>query len=235
MATPDVECRGLSPLDAGVKRVFDVCLSSVGLGLAGGLIGLCWLISTIDTRTNGFFTQERIGRHGKPFRVIKLRSMKSSAVLSTTVTTAHDPRITPWGRILRRTKLDELPQLVNVLLGTMSFVGPRPDVPGFADRLEGSDRVVLTVRPGITGPASLHFRDEETLLARQPDPERYNREVLFPEKTRINCQYVQRYRFVDDLKYILWTITGVPDGVRFDTMSKLSPTDVSSSRKGGYS
>jgi lipopolysaccharide/colanic/teichoic acid biosynthesis glycosyltransferase len=106
----------------------------------------------------------------------------------------------------RRTKIDELPQLFNVLWGDMSFVGPRPDVPGFADRLEGVDRIILSVRPGITGPASLKYRDEEALLASQEDPERYNREVIWPDKVRINLDYVKHWSFAGDIGYILKTV-----------------------------
>ena len=126
--------------------------------------------------------------------------------IDTSVTTGADPRITCSGRFFRRTKIDELPQLINVLMGEMSFVGPRPDVPGFADSLQGDDRLILSVRPGITGPATLHFRDEEVLLAQQSDPERFNREVIYPEKVRLNRQYVENYRFIDDLKFIWQTI-----------------------------
>ena len=112
--------------------------------------------------------------------------MRAVEGVDTTVTTTHDVRITRSGAWLRRLKIDELPQLVNVMRGEMSLVGPRPDVPGFADRLEGPDRVVLTVRPGITGPAALAYRHEEEILAGVADPERYNREVIWPDKVRIN-------------------------------------------------
>ena len=140
------------------------------------------------------------------FRVINIRTMRVGTGLDTTVTTGHDPRITPLGRFFRRAKIDELPQLINVLLGQMSFVGPRPDVPGYADALEGEDRVILTVRPGITGPATLKYRDEETLLAGVDDPERYNRDVIFPDKVRINREYVQQWSLRKDLGYIWRTV-----------------------------
>jgi lipopolysaccharide/colanic/teichoic acid biosynthesis glycosyltransferase len=112
------------------------------------------------------------------------------------------------GRFWRKTKIDELPQLINVLKGDMSFVGPRPDVPGYADKLEGEDRIVLSVRPGITGPATLKYRDEEALLAGQKDPERYNNEVIWPDKVRINKEYIKSYSFKNDLVYIAKTIFG---------------------------
>jgi lipopolysaccharide/colanic/teichoic acid biosynthesis glycosyltransferase len=138
--------------------------------------------------------------------------MQDDRNVTTTVTTAVDPRVTSYGKILRKMKLDELPQLVNVLVGDMSFVGPRPDVPGFADRLTGPDRIILSVRPGITGPATLKYRNEEELLAAQPDPEMYNREVIFPDKVRINREYVEHYSFLADMKYILLTLFGRRDG-----------------------
>ena len=193
--------------DALLKRSLDLVVAIPGLLLATPLILLAWAAATVDTGRNGFFLQTRIGRHGRPFRVVKLRTMCPSAS-SSTVTTSGDPRITRLGRILRRSKLDELPQLYNVLVGDMSLVGPRPDVPGFADRLAGDDRIVLTVRPGITGPATLKYRNEEALLAMQTDPERFNREVLWPDKVRLNRAYVLHYRFRDDLVLLWRTVRG---------------------------
>jgi lipopolysaccharide/colanic/teichoic acid biosynthesis glycosyltransferase len=200
--------QGLSLGQRFLKRSFDLLVAIFGLVVFGWLILLGWLGATIDTGLNGFFTQTRVGRYGKTFKVIKLRTMKVSKTVTTTVTTKTDPRITPLGALLRKTKIDELPQLINVLLGQMSLVGPRPDVPGFADKLEGPDRIVLTIRPGITGPASLKYRNEEEILAGQADPERYNREVIFMDKTRINRDYIEKYSFVNDLKYIWQTAFG---------------------------
>ena len=191
-----------------LKRSLDVGVAIVGLVAGGWLILLGWILATIDTRSNGFFTQTRVGRYGKTFKVIKLRTMKIMPSVTTTVTTIGDPRITKLGAFWRKTKVDELPQLINVLLGHMSLVGPRPDVPGYADRLEGSDRIVLTIRPGITGPASLKYRNEEEILAQQTNPERYNREVIFVDKVRINREYVENYNFLNDLKYIWQTAFG---------------------------
>jgi lipopolysaccharide/colanic/teichoic acid biosynthesis glycosyltransferase len=126
---------------------------------------------------------------------------------ATTVTTADDPRITRFGAVLRRTKLDELPQLLNVLRGQMSLVGPRPDMADFLPSGPQGE-IVLSVRPGITGPATLVFRDEEQLLARQPNPEQYTRDVLVPAKARINEHYVRTWRLRRDLRYLLLTATG---------------------------
>jgi lipopolysaccharide/colanic/teichoic acid biosynthesis glycosyltransferase len=124
------------------------------------------------------------------------------------VSVAGEARITPLGAVLRKYKLDELPELWNVLIGDMSFVGPRPDVPGYADQLTGDDREVLNLRPGITGPASLKYRDEEELLAGQADPQKYNDEVIFPDKVRINRYYLHHYSFVKDIQMIFCTILG---------------------------
>ncbi len=132
--------------------------------------------------------------------------MKDDEFSNNYTTTINDPRVTKIGRFLRKTKLDELPQLWNVLIGDMSLVGPRPDVPGYADKLKGEDRIVLTVRPGITGPASLYFKNEETLLAKQNDPKRYNDEVIWPQKVKINRNYILEYSFKKDLMYIFKTI-----------------------------
>ena len=187
-----------------VKRVFDVLLSALGLLVCWPLILAGWLVAMIDTRASGFFIQKRVGRHGKLFNVVKLRTMKN--VGGTSVTTAHDNRITPIGGILRRCKIDELPQLWNVLWGDMSFVGPRPDVPGFADELQGKDRAILELRPGITGPATLEYRDEEVILAAVDDPETYNREVIWPHKVRLNLEYMDDWSLFNDLNYIFRTL-----------------------------
>lgn len=192
-----------------VKRLFDVGVSLVVLSFAWPVILLGWIAATISTRVNGVFVQKRIGQHGKLFNVYKLRSMREVSGVTTTVTSDKDVRVTSTGRILRKLKIDELPQLVNVLLGQMSIVGPRPDVPGYADKLEGDDRIVLSVKPGITGPATIAFRREEEILAGVDDPETYNIEVIWPEKIRLNCEYVRNYSFVTDLKYILQTALSI--------------------------
>ena len=151
------------------------------------------------------FRQVRIGKDGKPFRLVKFRTMVGDQA-GETVTVAGDARITPLGARLRRYKLDELPELWNVLVGDMSFVGPRPDVPGYADALTGDDREILRLRPGITGPATLKYRNEEELLATVDDPKRYNDEVIFPDKVRINRYYLHHPSFRMDLKMLLATV-----------------------------
>jgi len=199
----------LTLCERAVKRGFDILFSVIGLTLTFWIIILAWIVASIDTRKSGFFKQTRIGRNGIPFNIIKIRTMKDVEDIDTVVTTRNDPRITACGLFFRRTKIDELPQLINVLLGNMSFVGPRPDVAGFANQLVGDDRVILSVRPGITGAATLMFRDEETLLANQKNPEEYNRTTLYPEKVRLNRIYIEKYSLMLDIGYILETVTGL--------------------------
>ena len=153
------------------------------------------------------FKQRRVGRNGKLFTMYKFRSMTVGHGGSS-VSVAGESRITPLGAKLRKYKLDELPELWNVLIGDMSFVGPRPDVPGYADQLKGVDREVLQLRPGITGPASLKYRNEEEILAKETDPQKYNDEVIFPDKVRINLFYLHHYSFLEDIQMIFATILG---------------------------
>lgn len=153
------------------------------------------------------FTQKRVGQHGRLFTMYKFRSMMINHSGSS-ISVQGESRITPLGAKLRKYKLDELPELWNVLIGDMSFVGPRPDVPGYADKLEGENRRVLLLKPGITGPASLKYRNEEELLAQQEDPQKYNDEVLFPDKVRINIEYLDHWSFWNDIKIIIYTILG---------------------------
>ena len=153
------------------------------------------------------FTQKRVGRHGKLFTMHKFRSM-TVAHHGSSVSVAGEARITPLGATLRRYKLDELPELWDVLIGNMSFVGPRPDVPGYADLLQGEARRILELRPGVTGPASLKYRDEEDLLAKVDNPQEYNDTVIFPDKVRINLYYLNHYSFAKDFQMILCTIFG---------------------------
>ncbi len=199
---------GLTYRQRVAKRTLDLTLAGVGVALTWWIMVLAIAAATISTRKPGLFVQRRVGRDGRLFPIAKVRTTRHTAGRGTSVTTAHDERVTALGRFLRRTKIDELPQLLNVVAGHMSLVGPRPDVPGFADELKGSDRIILRVRPGITGPAALAFRDEEALLAAQEDPERFNREVLFPEKVRLNRAYVEDYSFAKDIAYLWRTIFG---------------------------
>ena len=153
------------------------------------------------------FTQSRVGQYGRLFTMYKFRSMTVKHGGSS-VSVAGESRITPLGVKLRKYKLDELPELWNVLIGDMSFVGPRPDVPGYADSLQGDDREVLELRPGVTGPASLKYRDEEEILAKVDDPQKYNDEVIFPDKVRINRYYLHHHSFMVDIRMIVATVLG---------------------------
>ena len=191
-----------------IKRLFDVVGSVFGLSVVLFIIFIAWIIAAIETQSNGFFVQQRVGKDSKLFNVIKIKTMKIVKGVETTVTSSNDARITTTGAFFRKTKIDELPQLWNVLVGEMSFVGPRPDVPGYADRLQGEDRIVLSIRPGITGPAQLTYRGEEDILAAQNDPVKYNDEVIWPDKVKINLDYVANYSFFKDLYYIWKTIIG---------------------------
>ena len=190
------------------KGVFDLFGAIIGLLIAFPIIVLAWVVASIDTKSNGFFIQQRAGKGGFFFNVIKIRSMKVVSGINTTVTSSKDARITKIGAFFRKTKIDELPQIWNVLVGEMSFVGPRPDVPGYADRLQGEDRIVLSIRPGITGPAQLAYKNEEEVLANQDDAVKYNDEIIWPDKVRINREYIEDYSFFKDFYYIWKTIVG---------------------------
>ncbi len=191
-----------------VKRLFDITFAVVGIVVTLPVIIIVWAVASVETRSNGLFVQKRIGQHGKPFYVWKIKTMKPVSGMESTVTTSQDCRITKSGAFFRKTKIDELPQLFNVLFGQMSFVGPRPDVPGFADLLEGEDRIILSLRPGITGPASLKYKDEETLLSKVQDPERYNKEVIWPDKVKINKAYIRNWSLSKDVGYLIKTVLG---------------------------
>lgn len=190
-----------------LKRSFDIVLSLCGLLLVWWIIALAFIIAAIETRSNGFFIQKRVGKDGRLFSLIKIKTMRQSKILTTTITTADDPRITSSGAFFRRTKIDELPQLINVIIGDMSLVGPRPDVTGYADTLHGENTSILALRPGITGPATLKYKNEEALLATQQDPKRYNNEIIWPDKVRINRQYLEKWTFWNDLIYLWRTLS----------------------------
>ena len=191
-----------------IKYIFDRIVSFIGLlCLWPVLIVVAILIKIKMPGGPALFTQKRVGRHGKLFTMHKFRSMTVSHSGSS-VSVAGEARITPLGAKLRKYKLDELPELWDVLIGNMSFVGPRPDVPGYADQLKGNDRRVLELRPGITGPASLKYRDEEELLAKVENPIEYNDTVIYPDKVRINLYYLDHYSFLKDIQMILCTVLG---------------------------
>ena len=184
----------------------DFFFSALGLCVLSPLFLILSIIIKITSKGPIFFIQERVGKNGCLFKMIKFRTMFSSKASSNTVSVKGDPRITKLGVILRKYKLDELPELFNVLIGEMSLVGPRPDVPGYADKLVGVDRSILKLRPGITGPASLKYFNEEEILANQDNPKLYNDEVIYPDKVKINLDYYNNQSIWFDIKIIFATI-----------------------------
>ena len=191
-----------------IKYIFDRVAALIGLLCIWWLLIIVAIIIKIKMPGGpAIFKQTRIGRHGKPFTMYKFRTMTVNHSGSS-VSVAGESRITPLGAVLRKYKIDELPELWNVLKADMSFVGPRPDVPGYADALTGDDREVLLLRPGITGPASLKYRNEEEILAAVDNPQIYNDNIIFPDKVRINRYYLHNYSFVSDIKMILCTVLG---------------------------
>ncbi|MBA4317909.1 MAG: sugar transferase [Flavobacterium sp.] len=167
----------------------------MGLLAVGWLLLLFWIVVSIDTQSNGLFIQERIGQWGSVFRIYKLKTMHPATAT-----------ISRLGSFLRKTKIDELPQLWNVLKGDMSFVGPRPDVAGYYDVLQGESRKILELKPGITSAASIKYQNEERLLEQQDNPLHYNDTVLFPDKVQMNLAYYYNHSFFGDIRIILETV-----------------------------
>lgn len=201
-----------------IKRAFDIVCASLGLLVLWPVIWVCIVIAKRDTGLSGLFSQRRVGRYGKLIDVRKIRTMRKVEGVDTTITVANDLRITAVGRKLRRWKLDELPQLWNVLTGEMSLVGPRPDVPGYADGLVGEQRDILQLRPGITGPATIKYTDEEILLNRVRDAKTYNDSVLYPDKVRLNLRYLHHWTLLGDVRYILITLRLIAKPVELEML-----------------
>ena len=199
-----------------LKVLFDKVVSLIGLIVLSPILVIVALLIKVKMPGPILFCQKRVGQHGKLFTVYKFRSMtvKHEASMAskdseaTSIASTEQSRITPLGEKLRRYKLDELPELWNVLKGDMSFVGPRPDVPGYADQLQGEERDILKLKPGITGPASLKYRNEEELLASVENPAQYNDEVIFPDKVKLNLYYLKNYSFIKDIQMIICTVLG---------------------------
>lgn len=187
-----------------IKHLFDYLMALIILPVALPIIIILIIISTIETGQFGLFTHKRVGKSARLFNIYKIRTMKGSN--ESDITTFKTHKITKVGSFLRNNKLDEFPQLFNILLGQMSFVGPRPDVSGYADKLEGEDRIILSVKPGITGPTQLAYKNEETILSLQKDPVLYNDEIIWPDKIRMNKKYVENWSFYKDLIYVLKTV-----------------------------
>lgn len=186
-----------------VKRAFDLVITFPLLLIFLVPILILVGIATIETRKFGLYAQCRVGQHGRLFKVYKIRTMSAKGHIPFTEVPNNTK---PFGKWLQKHKLNELPQLINVLFGSMSLVGPRPDLPGYADKLEGEDRVVLAVKPGITGPATVKFKNEAELLNKQANPQRYNDEVIWPKKVNINKQYVKNWSLKEDINILIKTM-----------------------------
>jgi lipopolysaccharide/colanic/teichoic acid biosynthesis glycosyltransferase len=193
-------------LDVFVRRSLDIIVALIVLALLSPILFVIYLRITCTSRGSAIFLQKRVGRDGRLFKIWKFRTMYVDAdQRGPSVTSADDPRVTPFGRFLRSNKLDELPQFVNVLWGHMSLVGPRPQVPRFVEHFDESLRpLVLGVRPGITGPTTLHFRYEEIMLEDKPNREEYYIREILPTKLKMDAHYVQNRSLPDDLR-VLWT------------------------------
>lgn len=190
------------------KRAFDILCSFLGLTVLSPVLLVVSVLVAVTSPGGVFFRQERIGKDGKPFRIFKFRSMrKDNAGLK--ITTGNDSRITPVGRFLRKSKIDELPQLINVLVGDMSFVGPRPEVADYVNLYTPYQRQVLLVRPGITGLASIRFRNENDLLTASDDPNRTYVEQIMPRKIDLDLEYIPHASVLYDIKLIFQTFAVV--------------------------
>tara|TARA_B100002051_G_C16728739_1_gene636881 strand:- start:1281 stop:1871 length:591 start_codon:yes stop_codon:yes gene_type:complete len=190
-----------------MKRFLDILVSSLALFFLAPFILFLIFIQTLDTKKFGLFRQLRVGKKGKLFHVYKIRTMVANNLITTNITTIKDSRITKIGAFLRKYKIDELPQFINVLIGNMSVVGPRPDVKEFIDSLSIEDReIILSIKPGITGPGSLDLINEEEILANAQDPIKYNMEIIWPRKLYLLKKYIRDYSIIYDISIIFKTI-----------------------------
>ncbi|MEZ4854426.1 sugar transferase [Flavobacterium sp.] len=178
-----------------VKRIFDFTFSILLILILVIPLLFIWVITCLDVKSNGFFLQKRIGQFGKPFTIYKLRTINNET-----------GKISKWGTFLRKYKIDELPQLFNILKGEMSFVGPRPDISGYYDTLEGENRKILELKPGLTSEASIKYANEEELLNQKENPLQYNDDIIFPDKVQLNLDYYYNRSFFLDCKIIFKTI-----------------------------
>lgn len=178
-----------------MKRLFDLFFSVLLIIVWSPILMISYFIASLDTQSNGIFLQKRVGQYGKLFTIYKLKTIHPKT-----------EKISPAGKFFRKSKIDELPQLFNVLFGTMSLVGPRPDIPGYYDTLQGENRKILELKPGITSEASIKYANEEVVLEQQPNPLQYNDEVIFPDKVKMNLEYYYKQSFWLDLKILFKTI-----------------------------
>lgn len=178
-----------------IKRIFDIVFSFLAILFLGIFIFIFWILASIDTNSSGLFVQKRIGQYGKIFKIFKLKSIQNNS-----------DEISKFGKFLRKSKIDELPQLWNVLIGNMSIVGFRPDIVGYYDKLSGENRKILNLKPGLTSLASIKYADEDDILANQTYPLQYNDDIIFPDKIKMNLKYIENQSFMLDLKIICKTI-----------------------------
>jgi len=181
-----------------IKRLFDFFMAIILITTLSWLILILLFFSAIATKSNGVFIQERVGKDGHLFNIYKIRSLKMN--------NKGEVKPSLFGKMLRKTKLDELPQLFNVLRGEMSIVGPRPDISGYYNKLQGENRLILNLKPGLTSLAAIKYMNEEYMLAMQQNPLKYNDEVIFPDKVKMNLEYYYNHSFLGDLKIIWKTI-----------------------------
>lgn len=192
-----------------IKYIFDRVFSLILLVILSPVLLVIYIIHKIRMPKGRFlYRQVRVGKDGKLFRIFKIRTLADNSEAGGSVTIAGDERVLPFGRWLRESKVDTFLELINILIGDMSFVGPRPDVPGYADKLVGDDRRILAMRPGLTGPASIKYRHEDRILAQQDDPQRYNDEVIYPDKVKINLEYYENWSVWRDISILWQTIFG---------------------------
>jgi len=177
------------------KFIFDRVISFFALLFFIPILLIFVIISSIQTNSFGLFTQKRVGQYGKMFSIFKIKTIHPES-----------GNISKWNALLRKFKLDELPQLINILIGNMSFVGPRPDIPGYYDQLDSAQQEVLKLKPGLTSEASLKYADEESLLRNKINPLEYNDKVIFPDKVKMNLDYYHKRNFLLDLKIIIRTL-----------------------------
>jgi len=187
------------------KRSFDILFAFTGLIICFIPLFLLLILASFDTKKFGLFKQKRIGFLGKLFDIYKIRTIKGIDTEDVYIP-RNSKNISKFGRFLRKYHLDELPQLYNILMGDMSFVGPRPDLVGYADKLQLKDQLFLQVKPGITSPASLKYRGEDKLLSQQKNPKEYYKNTLWPDKVKLNNDYIKNWTFFGDIKLIWLTI-----------------------------
>lgn len=197
----------MSKLNQGIKRIFDFLVSLVGIIILSPIFIIVSIAIKLDSRGNILFLQKRVGRYGKEFNIYKFRTMVTDAEkLGKQITIGKDNRITKFGAFLRKFKIDELPQLFNVLKGDMSLVGPRPEVPKYVSLYNNEQKKVLDVRPGITDMASLRYKDENDILGKVDNPEDYYINVIMKDKLQLNLEYIEKSNIFFDIYLILKTI-----------------------------